>query len=185
MDHRRVLPTLSATARAPVGRIRLNDHRDRRHPGNGKSTHSGDEGGAYCPFHGSAKDGPAILRGIISIALPVPGSYSSALASTLVPSRPPAMSTFPLVNSVAVWTHLDPIRLPVGTNLPAGVAQTPFPVELVASRLASVPPPPLPHPVALTARKNRESAMSRVVSNTIFPSPNSVPRCPTKSVMAA
>ena len=45
--------------------------------------------------------------------------YSSALASSSVLLNPPAMSSIPLGNNVAVWLHLATDMLPVTVNVPA------------------------------------------------------------------
>ena len=83
--------------------------------------------------------------------VPIPGSYSSALAIFL-PPQPPAMSTFPLGNNVAVSSSLATVMLPVGTKTPCGIvvpaapAELVTPAELVASPAAPVVPPELVAP---------------------------------------
>ena len=50
--------------------------------------------------------------------VPALGSYSSALARTTTLSLfPPAMSTFPLGNNVAVWPPLATVMLPVAVKV--------------------------------------------------------------------
>src|SRR5439155_6706468 len=60
-----------------------------------------------------------MLRPPMKVQLPVAGSYSSALARTLLLlSNPPATSTMPLGSSVAVYSKRPVLRLPVRVQLP-------------------------------------------------------------------
>ena len=55
----------------------------------------------------------------VAVNVPAAGSYSSALASIAAAvARPPAMSTFPLGNNVAVCPYLPAVMLPVAVNVP-------------------------------------------------------------------
>ena len=54
------------------------------------------------------------------VNVPATGSYSSGLARAApLLSIPPATSTFPLPNSVAVWENLATFMLPVAVKVPA------------------------------------------------------------------
>ena len=68
-----------------------------------------------------------------------------------MPLSPPAMSTCPLPNNVAVWSSLAVVMLPVAAKTPCGTALPLVPAELVA------PPgePPVP-PTALPPRPDGE-----------------------------
>jgi uncharacterized membrane protein len=55
----------------------------------------------------------------VAVNIPVTGSYSSALARTVVTYQtPPVMSTFPLLNNVAICPALAVVMLPVAVNIP-------------------------------------------------------------------
>src|SRR5713226_3143076 len=57
----------------------------------------------------------------VGVKVPVVRSYKSALARRMVlevASKPPAISTFPSLRSVAVWRDRLVLMLPVGTNVP-------------------------------------------------------------------
>ena len=81
---------------------------------------------------------------------------------------PPATSTVPLPNKVAVWPTLATLMLPVAANTPCStvvpvvppVVPVVPPVELVAPPVAAVPPLPLPHPPAPEATTNTDSTFN-------------------------
>ena len=54
----------------------------------------------------------------MGVKVPVAGLYSSALAKVLPWVVPPAISTLPLLSSVAVWHSRAVFRLPVGVKVP-------------------------------------------------------------------
>jgi len=55
----------------------------------------------------------------VIVNIPVPGSYSSAVARSLVPSFPPVMRTLPSFSRVAVCSSRAALMLPfVGVNFP-------------------------------------------------------------------
>ena len=65
---------------------------------------------------------PALVRALamlpVAVKVPVAGSYSSAVARSLTGPTPPAISTFPVGSSVAVWPLRVVVMLPVGAKVP-------------------------------------------------------------------
>src|SRR5947208_1077231 len=72
-----------------------------------------------CPFGSNVavwlKRGVVMLR--VAVHTPVAGSYSSALAKSLLLFRPPATSTCPFGSNVAVWSQRALRRLPVSLHV--------------------------------------------------------------------
>jgi hypothetical protein len=75
----------------------------------------------------------------VAVNVPAPGSYNSAVAS----SPPPAMSTFPLGNNVAVGRVLASVMLPADVNVPALGSYS----SALVSRPPSSPPATSTHPL--------------------------------------
>jgi len=75
------------------------------------------------PFHCPASPpyGRTLLRAMLPVVVNVPaiGSYSSRAGQVRAIGTPTAMSTSPLGNSVAVWSYLVAVMLPVAVNVPA------------------------------------------------------------------
>src|SRR5258707_3700659 len=73
-----------------------------------------------------------MLRLPVALHVPVAGSYSSALLRKLTPLNPPATSTLPLGNNVAVCARRAVLRLLVALQVPVAGSYS--------SALASSPP---------------------------------------------
>jgi hypothetical protein len=80
----------------------------------------------------------AVLRLPVGIQVPLAGSYSSALADTLILlSNPPATNTIPLGSRVAVCWERAVLRLPVDIQVPLAES---YSSALVRTALTPNPP---------------------------------------------